>query len=111
MSQYVFSAELPSAVLRSEWTLPRTLLACSADTRSPHRPNHLPRQFYPGNRDMVRQTPCPCSRGRRQRTDAVRSYATPPMLLNLSLRTAFVYGAFSIPICVAMWLYVPETKG
>ena len=38
-------------------------------------------------------------------------YATPPMLLSLSLKTAFVYGAFSVPICVCMWLFVPETKG
>lgn len=33
------------------------------------------------------------------------------MLLALSLRTAFVYGALSVPICIAMWLYIPETKG
>jgi hypothetical protein len=33
------------------------------------------------------------------------------MLLNLSLKTAFVYGAFSLPVCIGMWLYVPETKG
>ncbi|KAN0102857.1 MFS general substrate transporter [Hyaloscypha variabilis] len=39
------------------------------------------------------------------------SYATPPMLLALSLKTGFVYGAFSIPICILMWLYLPETKG
>lgn len=39
------------------------------------------------------------------------SYATPPLLLNLSLRAGFVYGAFSVPMCVLMWLYLPETKG
>ncbi|KAF7185486.1 General alpha-glucoside permease, partial [Pseudocercospora fuligena] len=39
------------------------------------------------------------------------TYATPPMLLHLSLRAAFVYFAFSVPICIIMWLYVPETKG
>lgn len=33
------------------------------------------------------------------------------MLLALDLKTAFVYGAFSVPICVCMWLFVPETKG
>jgi len=33
------------------------------------------------------------------------------MLLALDLRTAFVYGAFSVPICVLMWLYLPETAG
>ncbi|OIW26886.1 MFS general substrate transporter [Coniochaeta ligniaria NRRL 30616] len=38
-------------------------------------------------------------------------YATPPMLLALSVKSGFVYGAFSVPICVLMWLYVPETKG
>ncbi|KAL5324517.1 hypothetical protein ACEPPN_009063 [Leptodophora sp. 'Broadleaf-Isolate-01'] len=38
-------------------------------------------------------------------------YATPPMLLSLSLKTGFVYGAFSIPVCIIMWLYLPETKG
>lgn len=40
-----------------------------------------------------------------------RSYATPPMLLSLSLKTGFVYGAFSIPIAIYLWLYLPETKG
>jgi SP family general alpha glucoside:H+ symporter-like MFS transporter len=39
------------------------------------------------------------------------SYATPPMLLNLDLATGFVYGAFSLPICICMWLFIPETKG
>ena len=39
------------------------------------------------------------------------SYACPPMLLRLDLRTAFVYGAFSVPICVSLWIYLPETKG
>jgi MFS transporter, SP family, general alpha glucoside:H+ symporter len=38
------------------------------------------------------------------------SYATPPMLLALSLKTGFVYGAFSIPICIYFWIYLPETK-
>jgi len=33
------------------------------------------------------------------------------MLLNLSLMTGFVYGACSLPICICMWLYIPETKG
>jgi SP family general alpha glucoside:H+ symporter-like MFS transporter len=33
------------------------------------------------------------------------------MLLNLSLMTGFVYGAFSLPICICMWLFIPETKG
>lgn len=33
------------------------------------------------------------------------------MLLKLSLRAGFVFGAFSVPICVLMWLYLPETKG
>lgn len=39
------------------------------------------------------------------------SYATPPMLLALSLKTGFVYGAFSVPVCILMWIYLPETKG
>lgn len=43
--------------------------------------------------------------------DRVNSYATPPMLLALGLRTAFVYGAVSVPTCILMWLYIPETKG
>lgn len=38
-------------------------------------------------------------------------YATPPMLLALNLRAAFVYGALSVPMCILMWLYLPETKG
>lgn len=33
------------------------------------------------------------------------------MLLALNLRAAFVYGALSVPMCILMWLYVPETKG
>ncbi|KAJ5825160.1 hypothetical protein N7474_002298 [Penicillium riverlandense] len=39
-----------------------------------------------------------------------RSYATPPMLLALGIKAGFVYGAFSIPICILMWLYLPETR-
>lgn len=39
------------------------------------------------------------------------SYATPPMLLALSLKTGFVYAALSVPTCILMWLYIPETKG
>jgi hypothetical protein len=33
------------------------------------------------------------------------------MLLAMSLKTGFVFGAFSFPICILMWLYLPETKG
>jgi uncharacterized BrkB/YihY/UPF0761 family membrane protein len=33
------------------------------------------------------------------------------MLLKLELKTAFVYGAFSAPMCILMWMYLPETKG
>jgi hypothetical protein len=44
-------------------------------------------------------------------TFAPRSYATPPMLLAMSVKAGFVYGAFSVPVCVLMWLYLPETKG
>jgi len=33
------------------------------------------------------------------------------MLLALNVKAAFVYGAFSVPLCVLMWLYLPETKG
>jgi MFS transporter, SP family, general alpha glucoside:H+ symporter len=33
------------------------------------------------------------------------------MLLALDLKTGFVYAAFSIPICVYLWFYLPETKG
>lgn len=73
MSQYVFSAELPSAILRIR-TGPITFLVNS----------------------LLGIATC---------------YATPPMLLALDLRTAFVYGALSVPICILMWLYVPETAG
>ncbi len=45
----------------------------------------------------------------RIRADA--SYATPPMLLALGLKSGFVCGALSVPMCILMWLYVPETKG
>lgn len=33
------------------------------------------------------------------------------MLLALGLKSGFVYGAFSVPICALMWMYLPETKG
>ena len=32
------------------------------------------------------------------------------MLLALSVKDSFVYGAFSVPIYILMWLYLPETK-
>ncbi|ORY31052.1 general substrate transporter [Naematelia encephala] len=72
MSQYLYSAELPSAILRIR-TGPVTFLVNS----------------------ILGIASC---------------YAAPPMLLALSLRTAFVYGAFSVPIGVCMWLFMPETK-
>jgi len=73
MSYYLFSAELPSALLRVK-TGPVTFLTNS----------------------IIGIASC---------------YATPPMLLALSLKAGFVYGAFSVPTCLLMWLYVPETKG
>ncbi|KAH7356508.1 general substrate transporter [Rhexocercosporidium sp. MPI-PUGE-AT-0058] len=73
MSYYLYSAELPSALLRVK-TGPVTFFANS----------------------IMGIATC---------------YATPPMLLSLSLKTGFVYGAFSIPVCIIMWLYLPETKG
>ena len=33
------------------------------------------------------------------------------MLLKLNIRACFVYASFSVPVCILMWLYVPETKG
>jgi hypothetical protein len=33
------------------------------------------------------------------------------MLLALSVKAGFVYGAFSVTTCILMWLYLPETKG
>ena len=33
------------------------------------------------------------------------------MLLALTVKAGFVYGAFSVPICILMWVYLPETKG
>ena len=38
-------------------------------------------------------------------------YATPPMLLSLNIRAVFIFAAFSVPINILMWLYIPETKG
>ncbi|KAK5053225.1 hypothetical protein LTR84_002199 [Exophiala bonariae] len=73
MSYYVFSAELPSALLRVK-TGPVTFFTNSV-------------------------------------MGIATCYATPPMLLALDLKTGFVYGAFSVPICVILWLYLPETKG
>ncbi|GFP57598.1 MFS transporter fmqE [Trichoderma asperellum] len=76
MSYYVFSAELPSALLRGNTvkTGPITFFFNSI-------------------------------------TGIATCYATPPMLLHLSLKAGFIYGAFSVPICIIMWLYVPETSG
>ncbi|WOO85967.1 MFS transporter fmqE [Vanrija pseudolonga] len=73
MSYYLYSAELPTALLRVK-TGPFTYLVNS----------------------ILGIATC---------------YATPPMLLKLSLRAGFVFGAFSVPICVLMWFYLPETKG
>jgi len=39
------------------------------------------------------------------------TFAVPPMLVKLNLRTTFVFGAFSVPICICMWIFLPETKG
>lgn len=71
MSYYLYSTELPSALLRVR-TGPITFLSNSI-------------------------------------TGVAACYATPPLLLNLSLRAGFVYGAFSVPMCIIMWLYIPET--
>ncbi|CAH0045348.1 unnamed protein product [Clonostachys solani] len=38
-------------------------------------------------------------------------YATPRMLLALNIKACFIFGALSVPCCILMWLYVPETKG
>lgn len=73
MSYYLYSAELPSALLRIK-TGPFTFLTNSI-------------------------------------TGIATCYATPPMLLALSVKAGFVYGAFSVPTCIIMWLYIPETKG
>jgi len=72
MSYYLFSAELPSAILRIK-TGPVTFFTNSI-------------------------------------TGIATCYATPPMLLAMSVKAAFVFAAFSVPICVLMWLYLPETK-
>lgn len=73
MSYFVYSAELPAAVLRMK-TAPATFFTNSI-------------------------------------FGIATNYATPPMLLTLGLRTGFVYGAFSVPIAIFLWLYLPETKG
>lgn len=72
LSYYVFSAELPSALLRVK-TGPVTFFTNS----------------------IMGIATC---------------YATPPMLLALSVKAGFVYGAFSVPICIFFWFYLPETK-
>lgn len=33
------------------------------------------------------------------------------MLLALSLKSGFIYAALSLPVCIYLWLYLPETKG
>jgi len=33
------------------------------------------------------------------------------MLLALSVKAGFVYGTSSVPICILMWLHLPEMKG
>ncbi|KAI5458760.1 hypothetical protein BGZ63DRAFT_432233 [Mariannaea sp. PMI_226] len=43
--------------------------------------------------------------------NSIAGYATPPMLLSLNVKTGFVYGAFSVPMCILLWFYLPETKG
>lgn len=73
---------------------------------SQDRPSHLLRQLHHGYRLLVGCPACfPSSL-----TDLC-SYATPPLLLHLSVKAGFVYGAFSVPMCILMWLYLPETKG
>ncbi|PTB41803.1 hypothetical protein M441DRAFT_192948 [Trichoderma asperellum CBS 433.97] len=56
-------------------------------------------------------SPISCSKAFGWLTCFYSCYATPPMLLHLSLKAGFIYGAFSVPICIIMWLYVPETSG
>ncbi|KAH8677975.1 general substrate transporter [Xylariales sp. PMI_506] len=73
MSYFLYSAELPSALLRVK-TGPAAFFANS----------------------IMGIATC---------------YATPPMLLALSIKSGFVFGALSVPICILMWLYIPETKG
>ncbi|CAK7227666.1 hypothetical protein SEUCBS140593_006653 [Sporothrix eucalyptigena] len=73
MSYYLYSAELPSAYLRTK-TGPVTFFINSV-------------------------------------LGIATCYATPPMLLKMGVKSGFVFGAFSVPICIAMWLMVPETKG
>jgi len=72
-SYYLYSAEIPSAVLRIK-TGPVTFFTNSI-------------------------------------TGIATCYATPPLLLALNLRAGFVYGALSVPMCILVWLYIPETKG
>ncbi|KAL1891069.1 hypothetical protein Sste5346_007894 [Sporothrix stenoceras] len=72
-SHYLFSAELPSALLRIK-TGPVTFLANSL-------------------------------------LGIATTFATPRMLLALNLKSGFVFGAFSVPIMILTWFYLPETKG
>ncbi|OAA61997.1 General substrate transporter [Niveomyces insectorum RCEF 264] len=73
MAHFLYSAELPSAILRIK-SGPVTFL---------------------GNSLLGIAT----------------TFATPPMLLSLNLRAAFVFGAFTVPTMILMWLYLPETRG
>ncbi|ORX37529.1 general substrate transporter [Kockovaella imperatae] len=72
MSYYLYSAELPTAVLRIR-TGPVTFFTNSI-------------------------------------TGIASCYATPPLLLALNVRAGFVYGAFSVPCCIVMWFFIPETR-
>lgn len=110
MSYYLYSAELPSAVLRSERPY-MTARSNGADYRSQNRTYNLLYQLHHRYRQLV-STCMPMTVVQAMMlTVHTFSYATPPLLLNLSLRAGFVYGAFSVPMCVLMWLYLPETKG
>lgn len=90
MCYYLYSAELPSALLRSKSrkasSVGDLMLTLAVKTG--------PITFFTNSI-----------------TGIATVYATPPMLLALSLRAAFVYGALSVPMCILMWLYLPETKG
>jgi MFS transporter, SP family, general alpha glucoside:H+ symporter len=106
MSYYVYSAELPSAVLRSKsfihpFSFPLTDMTQSKQVLSLGSPTQSLVSQLGMSHNFISVVEIPAN---------IRSYATPPMLLALSVKAGFVYGALSVPLCIIFWLYLPETK-
>ena len=101
---YLFSAELPTAILRGEAKCcqRRAVLI----NFSENGPDDLLRELNSWSRRHVR-----FSLNFPNSTTYLCRFAVPPMLVHMNLRTAFVFGAFSVPISVCLWCFLPETKG